>query len=107
VANPSSIGTLFAPQLARPGGVVSDVGAVGAVSLVVVVVARVEFLGGGGNPDGAVVEEVAGIVDDLTAARIKVFGPSKAAAQLEGSKIFTCLREFTLQRISMMYSGYC
>ena len=32
---------------------------------------------------------VAGIVDDLTAAGIKTFGPSKAAAQLEGSKGFT------------------
>ena len=31
----------------------------------------------------------AGIVDDLTAAGIKVFGPSKAAAQLESSKGFT------------------
>jgi phosphoribosylamine--glycine ligase len=31
----------------------------------------------------------AGIVDDLTAAGIKVFGPSKAAARLEGSKGFT------------------
>jgi phosphoribosylamine---glycine ligase len=31
---------------------------------------------------------VAGIVDDLTAAGIKVFGPSKAAARLEGSKAF-------------------
>jgi len=31
----------------------------------------------------------AGIVDDLTAARIKAFGPSKAAARLEGSKGFT------------------
>ena len=31
----------------------------------------------------------AGIVDDLTAAGIKAFGPSKAAAQLEGSKGFT------------------
>src|SRR5215470_1848309 len=30
-----------------------------------------------------------GIVDDLTAAGIKAFGPSKAAAQLEGSKGFT------------------
>src|SRR6202521_4866125 len=29
---------------------------------------------------------VAGLADDLAAARIKVFGPSKAAAQLEGSK---------------------
>src|SRR6516225_6141851 len=28
----------------------------------------------------------AGIVDDLTAAGIKAFGPSRAAAQLEGSK---------------------
>jgi phosphoribosylamine---glycine ligase len=31
---------------------------------------------------------VAGIVDDLAAEGIKVFGPSKAAARLEGSKIF-------------------
>ena len=31
----------------------------------------------------------AGIVDDLAAAGIKVFGPSKIAAQLEGSKGFT------------------
>ncbi|MFQ5625870.1 MAG: phosphoribosylamine--glycine ligase [Methyloligellaceae bacterium] len=32
---------------------------------------------------------VAGLADDLTAQGIKVFGPSKAAAQLEGSKVFT------------------
>ena len=32
---------------------------------------------------------VAGLADDLAAAGIKVFGPSKAAAQLEGSKAFT------------------
>ncbi len=32
---------------------------------------------------------VAGIVDDLTAAGIKTFGPGKMAAQLEGSKGFT------------------
>jgi phosphoribosylamine---glycine ligase len=32
---------------------------------------------------------VAGLADDLAAARIKAFGPSKAAAQLEGSKGFT------------------
>jgi len=32
---------------------------------------------------------VAGLTDDLEAAGIKVFGPSKAAAQLEGSKGFT------------------
>ncbi|MCI0600905.1 MAG: phosphoribosylamine--glycine ligase [Beijerinckiaceae bacterium] len=31
---------------------------------------------------------VAGIADDLAAAGIKVFGPSKAAARLEGSKAF-------------------
>ena len=31
----------------------------------------------------------AGIVDDLAAAGIKAFGPSRAAAQLEGSKGFT------------------
>jgi phosphoribosylamine--glycine ligase len=32
---------------------------------------------------------VAGLVDDLTAAGIKAFGPSRYAAQLEGSKGFT------------------
>jgi phosphoribosylamine---glycine ligase len=32
---------------------------------------------------------VAGLADDLVAAGIRVFGPSKAAAQLEGSKDFT------------------
>ncbi len=32
---------------------------------------------------------VAGLADDLTAAGIRVFGPSRAAAQLEGSKGFT------------------
>src|SRR5690606_18610620 len=32
---------------------------------------------------------VAGVADDLTAAGIKVFGPSRAAARLEGSKGFT------------------
>lgn len=32
---------------------------------------------------------VAGLVDDLSAAGIKTFGPSRAAAQLEGSKAFT------------------
>jgi len=39
---------------------------------------------------------VAGIVDELGAAKIKAFGPSKAAAQLEGSKGFTkdLCREF-------------
>src|SRR5918999_5013659 len=31
----------------------------------------------------------AGVVDDLEAAGIKAFGPSKAAARLEGSKAFT------------------
>jgi len=39
---------------------------------------------------------VAGLADDLRAAGIKVFGPSKAAAQLEGSKGFTkdlCARQ--------------
>ncbi|NIX76639.1 phosphoribosylamine--glycine ligase [Microvirga terricola] len=32
---------------------------------------------------------VAGLVDDLKSAGIKAFGPSKAAAQVEGSKAFT------------------
>ena len=31
---------------------------------------------------------VNGLVDDLTAANIKTFGPTKSAAQIEGSKIF-------------------
>jgi phosphoribosylamine---glycine ligase len=38
------------------------------------------------GPEGPL---VAGIVDDLTAAGIKAFGPSRFAAQLEGSKGFT------------------
>jgi phosphoribosylamine--glycine ligase len=38
------------------------------------------------GPEGPLVE---GIADDLIAAGIKTFGPSKAAAQLEGSKAFT------------------
>ncbi|CAM5771086.1 phosphoribosylamine--glycine ligase [Bosea minatitlanensis] len=38
------------------------------------------------GPEGPL---VAGIADDLREAGIKVFGPSKAAAQLEGSKGFT------------------
>jgi len=40
----------------------------------------------------------AGIVDDLEAAGIKAFGPSKAAARLEGSKGFTkdLCREFNI-----------
>jgi phosphoribosylamine--glycine ligase len=41
---------------------------------------------------------VAGLADDLAAAGIKVFGPSRAAAQLEGSKGFTkdLCREFDI-----------
>jgi phosphoribosylamine---glycine ligase len=41
---------------------------------------------------------VAGIVDDLAKAGIKAFGPSRAAAQLEGSKGFTkdLCREFNI-----------
>ncbi len=38
------------------------------------------------GPEGPL---VAGIVDDLAAAGIKAFGPSRAAARLEGSKSFT------------------
>ena len=47
---------------------------------------------------GPEVPLVAGIADDLAAARIKVFGPSKAAARLEGSKGFTkdLCREFSI-----------
>jgi len=41
---------------------------------------------------------VAGIVDDLTTAGIKCFGPTQAAARLEGSKAFTkdLCREFDI-----------
>jgi phosphoribosylamine--glycine ligase len=47
------------------------------------------------GPEGPL---VAGIADDIEAAGIKVFGPSKAAAQLEGSKGFTkdLCREFSI-----------
>ena len=38
------------------------------------------------GPEGPL---VAGIADDLAAAKIKAFGPTKAAARLEGSKGFT------------------
>src|SRR5262245_21630684 len=38
---------------------------------------------------GPEVPLVAGMVDDLTAAGVTAFGPSRAAAQLEGSKGFT------------------
>ena len=38
------------------------------------------------GPEGPL---VAGLADDLAAAGIGVFGPSRAAAQLEGSKAFT------------------
>src|SRR5262249_37564546 len=38
------------------------------------------------GPEGPL---VAGLADDLGAAGLKVFGPSRAAARLEGSKGFT------------------
>jgi phosphoribosylamine--glycine ligase len=38
------------------------------------------------GPEAALVE---GIVDTFTAAGLKIFGPTKNAAQLEGSKAFT------------------
>lgn len=38
------------------------------------------------GPEAALVE---GIVNDFTAAGLKIFGPTKGAAQLEGSKAFT------------------
>jgi phosphoribosylamine--glycine ligase len=50
---------------------------------------------------------VAGIADDLAAAGIRVFGPSKAAAQLEGSKGFTkdlCARQ--ARRSSSRQTGW-
>ena len=46
--------------------------------------AKIDFVVIG--PEGPL---VAGLADDLAAAKIKHFGPSKAAAQLEGSKGFT------------------
>lgn len=47
------------------------------------------------GPEGPLVD---GIADALTSAGIKTFGPSKAAAQLEGSKAFTkeLCAEFTI-----------
>src|SRR6478752_7371916 len=45
---------------------------------------RIDFVVVG--PEGPL---VAGIVDDLAKAGLKAFGPSQAAAQLEGSKRFT------------------
>ena len=47
------------------------------------------------GPEGPL---VAGLGDALAAAKIKYFGPSKAAAQLEGSKGFTkdLCREFSI-----------
>lgn len=55
-------------------GAVADFCKLQGISLVVV------------GPEGPLVD---GIADDLEAAGIKTFGPSKAAAQLEGSKAFT------------------
>ncbi|MBN8806720.1 MAG: phosphoribosylamine--glycine ligase [Sphingomonas sp.] len=46
---------------------------------------------------------VAGIADDLAAAGIRVFGPSKAAAQLEGSKAFT---KMLCDRAGIPTAGY-
>jgi phosphoribosylamine--glycine ligase len=47
------------------------------------------------GPEGPL---VAGVVDDLEAAGIKTFGPSRLAARLEGSKGFTkdLAREFDI-----------
>lgn len=45
---------------------------------------------------GPEVPLVLGIVDAFEAAELKIFGPSKAAAQLEGSKVFS--KEFMLRR---------
>jgi phosphoribosylamine--glycine ligase len=51
------------------------------------------------GPEGPL---VAGLADDLGAAGIKVFGPSKAAARLEGSKGFTkdLCRDFNIPTAS-------
>ncbi|MDX2259785.1 MAG: phosphoribosylamine--glycine ligase [Hyphomicrobiaceae bacterium] len=46
---------------------------------------------------------VAGLVDDLTAAGIRAFGPSRAAAQLEGSKGFT---KDLCQAVGIPTAGY-
>ena len=47
---------------------------------------------------------VAGLADALNAAGIPVFGPSKAAAQLEGSKVFAkdLMKNTISQRLPMV-----
>ena len=55
-----------------------------AAVLALCVAQKIDFVVVG--PEGPL---VAGLVDDLAAAGIAAFGPSKAAAQLEGSKGFT------------------
>lgn len=49
---------------------------------------------------------VAGLADALNVAGIPVFGPSKAAAQLEGSKVFAkdLMKNTIFQRLPMVYS---
>lgn len=49
---------------------------------------------------------VAGLADALNVAGIPVFGPSKAAAQLEGSKVFAkdLMKNTIFQPLRMVYS---
>lgn len=49
---------------------------------------------------------VAGLADVLNKAGILVFGPSKAAAQLEGSKVFAkdLMKNITYRLLTMVYS---
>lgn len=55
------------------------------------------------GPEGPL---VAGIADDIQAAGIRVFGPSKAAAQLEGSKDFTKQICFAAQAPTAKYATF-
>lgn len=52
---------------------------------------------------GPEAELVAGIADDFTAAGLSIFGPDKAAAQLEGSKVFA--KEF-MQKYGVKTADY-
>ena len=59
------------------------------------------------GPEGPLVN---GLVDDLSSAGIKAFGPSAAAAQLEGSKSFTkeleLVKSLTKNSLKLLFLPY-